>query len=846
MISSFSRFTFAHAKPNPFQRVASQIQAAGKALTYYNIQSLNDPRLERLPFSIRVLLESAVRNCDEFEVTSKDVEKILSWEKLAHKSIEIAFKPARVILQDFTGVPAVVDLAAMRDAVARLGGDAKKINPLCPVDLVIDHSVQVDKARVKDAWRQNEEIEFKRNYERFEFLKWGSTAFDNFSIVPPGSGIVHQVNLEYLARVVLENSKHVVYPDSVVGTDSHTTMINGLGVVGWGVGGIEAEAVMLGQPISMVLPEVIGFRLEGSLRENITATDLVLQIVNTLRKKGVVGKFVEFFGPGVANLSLADRATIANMAPEYGATMGYFPPDAEALNYLRLTNRSPEKMEVIEKTLRNQGLLRDYRANDNVKFTDVLELNLSTVEPCISGPKRPHDRVALSGVKKDFNECIPNKAGFKGFGVPANKVNLNHNFSYNGQQHTLHHGSVVLAAITSCTNTSNPDVMIAAGLVAKKAIEKGIKIKNYIKTSLSPGSGVVTEYLNKSGLTKYLDEIGFNTAGYGCMTCIGNSGELPQEVGDAITASDAVACAVLSGNRNFEARVHPLVKANYLASPPLVVAYAIAGRIDIDFENEPLATDSNGKPVFLRDIWPSRSEVSSVVSSSLNPEMFRDVYAKISKGTDRWNSLKTEPSLQYKWKDESTYIHNPPFFQTTELTLPKLKDINNAYVLCSFGDSITTDHISPAGNIAKNSPAARYLLSRHVQQPDFNTYGARRGNDEVMARGTFANTRIINKLVSKVGPQTTYVPSGEILDISDAAFRYAKEGHQLIILAGQEYGSGSSRDWAAKGPYLLGIKAVIAQSFERIHRSNLAGMGILPLEFLSGQSADSLGNSTFI
>jgi aconitate hydratase len=706
--------------------------------------------------------------------------------------------------------------------------------------------VQVDKARVQDAWRQNEEIEFKRNYERFEFLKWGSTAFDNFSIVPPGSGIVHQVNLEYLARVVLENSQRVVYPDSVVGTDSHTTMINGLGVVGWGVGGIEAEAVMLGQPISMVLPEVIGFRLEGSLRENITATDLVLQITNTLRKRGVVGKFVEFFGPGVANLSLADRATIANMAPEYGATMGYFPPDAETLNYLRLTNRSPEKLEVIEKTLRNSGLLRDYRANDSIKFTDVLELNLSTVEPCISGPKRPHDRVPLSNVKKDFQECIPNKAGFKGFGVPPSNVNLSYPFKYEGEQHTLKHGSVVLAAITSCTNTSNPDVMIAAGLVAKKAIEKGIKIKNYVKTSLSPGSGVVTEYLNRSGLSKYLDRIGFTTAGYGCMTCIGNSGELPTEVGEAITASDAVACAVLSGNRNFEARVHPLIKANYLASPPLVVGYAIAGRIDIDFETEPLATDSNGKPVFLRDIWPSRSEVSSVVSTSLTPEMFRDVYAKISKGTERWNSLKTEPSLQYKWKADSTYIHNPPFFQSTELSLPKTNNINAAYVLCSFGDSITTDHISPAGNIAKNSPAARYLLSKNVQQPDFNTYGARRGNDEVMARGTFANTRIINKLAPKVGPQTTYIPTGEVLDISDAAFRYAKEGHQLIILAGQEYGSGSSRDWAAKGPYLLGIKAVIAQSFERIHRSNLAGMGILPLEFLPGQSADGLGTFLFI
>jgi aconitate hydratase len=672
-------------------------------------------------------------------------------------------------------------------------------------------------------------------------LKWGSTAFDNFTIVPPGSGIVHQVNLEYLARVVLENAKGIVYPDSVVGTDSHTTMINGLGVVGWGVGGIEAEAVMLGQPISMVLPEVIGFKLTGSLRQNITATDLVLQIVNTLRKRGVVGKFVEFYGPGVASLSLADRATIANMAPEYGATMGYFPPDKEALNYLRLTNRSADRMSVIEQTLTNQGLLRDYTAADNIKFTDVLELDLNTVEPCLSGPKRPHDRVPVSQMKKDFNECIPNKAGFKGFGVPADKVNLKHSITYGGEKHDLKHGSVVLAAITSCTNTSNPDVMIAAGLVAKKAVGKGLKIKNYIKTSLSPGSGVVTKYLDQSGLSKYLDEIGFTTAGYGCMTCIGNSGELLPEVGDAITSSDIVSCSVLSGNRNFEARVHPLIKANYLASPPLVVAYALAGRVDIDFETEPLGTDSQGNPVFLKDIWPSRNEVSEVVKENVTPQMFKEVYEKISKGTERWNALKTEPSLQYSWKDSSTYIHNPPFFQSTQLELPKLQNINNAYCLCSFGDSITTDHISPAGSIAKNSPAARYLTEKGIKQVDFNTYGARRGNDEVMARGTFANTRIINKLSPKVGPQTTYIPTGEVLDISDAAFRYQKEGHPLIILAGQEYGSGSSRDWAAKGPYLQGIKSVIAQSFERIHRSNLAGLGILPLEFLPGQSADSLG-----
>lgn len=591
-------------------------------------------------------------------------------------------------------------------------------------------------------------------------MKWGSTAFDNFQIVPPGSGIVHQVNLEYLARVVLQNAKNVVYPDSVVGTDSHTTMINGLGVVGWGVGGIEAEAVMLGQAISMVLPEVIGFRLSGKLREHVTATDLVLQVTNMLRKKGVVGKFVEFYGPGCTNLTLADRATIANMAPEYGATMGYFPQDQESINYLKMTNRSADKIDVITQTLSKMGLLRNYNANDNVQFTDVLELDLSTVEPCISGPKRPHDRVPLSDVKRDFTACVPNKVGFKGFGVPADKATMEHKFTFNGEQHALKHGSVVLAAITSCTNTSNPDAMIGAGLVAKKAIEKGIKIRSYIKTTLSPGSNVVTEYLNKSGLTKYLDEIGFTTAGYGCMTCIGNSGDLSTEVNEAITASDAVACAVLSGNRNFEARIHPNIKANYLASPPLVVAYAIAGRVDIDFEKEPIAKDSKGQDVFLRDIWPTRSEVSAVTNQNVTADMFKSVYERISKGGDRWNSLKVEKSLQYKWKDESTYIHNPPFFKTTNKDLPKITDIKGAYALCSFGDSITTDHISPAGNIAKKSPAARFLLSKGVEQHDFNTYGARRGNDEVMARGTFANTRIINKLVDKVGPQTKYVPTG--------------------------------------------------------------------------------------
>ena len=705
---------FSKSKANPFEKIAKTFSVGGQSATYYSLPDLKDDRLSRLPYSIRVLLESAIRNCDEFEVKSQDVENILDWEKKAPKQIEIPFKPARVILQDFTGVPAVVDLAAMRDAVARMGGDPKKINPLCPVDLVIDHSVQVDVAGVPNAFKQNEEIEFQRNYERFEFLKWGSTAFNNFSIVPPGSGIVHQVNLEYLARVVLQNSRGIVYPDSVVGTDSHTTMINGLGVVGWGVGGIEAEAVMLGQPISMVLPEVIGFRFTGALREHVTATDLVLQVVNMLRKRGVVGKFVEFFGPGVSTLSLADRATIGNMAPEYGATIGYFPQDAESINYLRLTNRTPERIAVIEKTLQVQGLLKDYNAKESIVFTDTLELDLSTVEPCISGPKRPHDRVPLSQTKTDFTQCLPNKVGFKGFGVAPEKINIAQKFTQNGQEFTLRNGSVVLAAITSCTNTSNPDVMIAAGLVAKKAVELGIKPQAFVKTSLSPGSNVVTEYLNAAGLTQYLDKIGFTTAGYGCMTCIGNSGDLSPEVSEAITSSDAVAAAVLSGNRNFEARIHPLIKANYLASPPLVVAFALAGRVDIDFEKEPIAKNAEGKDIFLKDIWPSRSEVRAVVSKSVNSDMFKKVYQNITRGSDRWANLKVEPTERYAWKESSTYIHNPPFFQHTQKALPPREKIQNAFVLAWFGDSITTDHISPAGNIAKNSPAARYLKSKGV------------------------------------------------------------------------------------------------------------------------------------
>jgi len=826
---------------HPFEKLRKQLTIDGKTYTYFSLPDLKDARLEKLPFSIRVLLESAIRNCDNFSVKDTDVENILNWTENCKKDVEIPFKPARVLLQDFTGVPFVVDLAAMRDAMARLGGDPEKINPLCPVDLVIDHSVQVDYSRVPDARDKNEEIEFNRNYERFEFLKWGQGAFKNFLIVPPGSGIVHQVNLEYLGRVVFDN-EGLLYPDSLVGTDSHTTMINGLGVVAWGVGGIEGEATMLGQPISMLLPQVIGFKLTGELPKTATATDLVLTVTQMLRKKGVVGKFVEFYGPGVENLTLADRATVANMSPEYGATMGYFPVDSKTLQYLEQSNRSPEKIKLIETYLKSQGLFRVYDGSQpDPVFTDTIELDLSTVQPCLSGPKRPHDRVPLDTMKKDWNACLTNPVGFKGFGLAQDKLKAEVKFKYKGEEYTLKHGDVVIAAITSCTNTSNPDVMLAAGLLAKNAVEKGLKVKPYIKTSLSPGSGVVTKYYEKAGVNKYFDELGFNLAGYGCMTCIGNSGELDPEVSEAIQQGDLVVGAVLSGNRNFEGRVHPLTRANYLASPPLVVAYALAGTLDIDFETEPIGTGKDGQPVFLRDIWPMRDQVQSIVQETLKPEMFAEVYSRISKGTERWNNLQVPEGKQYKWKETSTYIHDPPFFKKMTLDLPEIKDINGGYCLCNFGDSITTDHISPAGNISKNSPAGRYLISKGVDIKDFNSYGARRGNDEIMARGTFANVRLINKLVEKPGPQTLHIPSGKVMDIFDAAELYQKEGHDLIILAGQEYGSGSSRDWAAKGPYLQGVRAVIAQSFERIHRSNLVGMGILPLQFQPNQSAESLG-----
>eukprot|EP00245_Coleochaete_scutata_P000247 TRINITY_DN1028_c0_g1_i1.p1 TRINITY_DN1028_c0_g1~~TRINITY_DN1028_c0_g1_i1.p1 ORF type:complete len:1008 (-),score=229.72 TRINITY_DN1028_c0_g1_i1:362-3385(-) len=829
---------------NPFKELLTDLPKPGGGTygKFYSIPKLNDPRTEKLPYSILYLLESAIRNCDNFQVNKEDIEKIVDWQKSSPKQVEIPFKPARVILQDFTGVPAVVDLAAMRDAMQKLGGDPAQINPLIPVDLVIDHSVQVDVAREPGAAEKNQELESSRNKERFGFLKWGAQAFTNMLVVPPGSGIVHQVNLEYLARVVF-NTNNILYPDSVVGTDSHTTMIDGLGVAGWGVGGIEAEAAMLGQPMSMVLPEVVGFKLEGKLKTGVTATDLVLTVTQMLRKHGVVGKFVEFYGKGMAELSLADRATIGNMSPEYGATMGFFPVDKVTLGYLRMTGRDPAKVAEVEAYLRANKLFVDYDEPQPAKvFTSTLSLDLDTVEPCLAGPKRPHDRVTLKDMKADWHACLNNKVGFKGFAIPTEEQQKSVKFTFEGQPAELKQGSVVIAAITSCTNTSNPSVMLAAGLVAKKASEKGLFVKPWVKTSLAPGSGVVTKYLEHSGLQPYLDQQGFNIVGYGCTTCIGNSGDLHETVSDVITKNDMLVSAVLSGNRNFEGRVHPLTRANYLASPPLVVAYALAGTVDIDFEKEPIGVGKNGQSVFLRDVWPSTEEIARTAETSVLPEMFTSTYQAITQGNTRWNALDVPKGSQYKWDEKSTYIHDPPYFKSMGLKPPGAHSVKNANVLLNLGDSITTDHISPAGNIAKDSPAAKFLMERGVERKDFNSYGSRRGNDEIMARGTFANIRIVNKFLGgEVGPKTVYVPTGEKLFIYDAAMKYKEAGIDTIILAGAEYGSGSSRDWAAKGPSLQGVKAVIAKSFERIHRSNLVGMGIIPLCFKPGQDAESLG-----
>jgi aconitate hydratase len=798
-------------------------------------------KLSKLPYSIRILLEAALRQCNDMEITQNDVKNIAAWTPNGSRP-GIPFLPARVVMQDFTGVPAVVDLAAMRTAVARLGGDPKKINPLVPVDLVIDHSVQVDFFATTDALNRNTEVEFQRNRERYEFLKWGQKAFNNFRVVPPMTGIVHQVNLEYLADVVMvkeENGETIALPDTLVGTDSHTTMINGLGVVGWGVGGIEAEAVMLGQPMDMLLPEVIGFKLYGKLKEGVTATDLVLTVTQMLRKKGVVDKFVEFFGEGLNNMSLPDRATIGNMAPEYGATMGYFPVDEETLRYMRLTGRPEEVIQRTEAYMRAQGLFRDANSPEP-EFTDILELDLGSVVPSLAGPKRPQDRVALTEMKDTFQKALTAPVKDRGYELSGDALTREATFGTNGGTQKMKHGAVVIAAITSCTNTSNPSVLVAAGLVAKKAVEKGLNVKPYVKTSLAPGSRVVTEYLKKAGLIDPLSKLGFNVIAYGCTTCIGNSGPLPGEVAKAVTGSDLVAAAVISGNRNFEGRVHPLVKANFLASPPLVVAYALAGTVDIDLNNEPLGTGSDGAAVYLKDLWPSQKEIQEAIAASVNAEMFMDKYSDVFSGSDMWQNIQVKEGDLFEWSDESTYIHHPPYFQTLTLDSPSIQEIKGARVLGLFGDSITTDHISPAGNIAVDSPAGKFLQERGIQPKDFNQYGTRRGNDLVMARGTFANIRLKNIMVApKEGNWTEY--KGQEMSIFDAAMKYKEAGIPTIVIAGKEYGTGSSRDWAAKGPMLQGVKAVIAESFERIHRSNLIGMGVLPLRFADGQNAESLG-----
>jgi aconitate hydratase len=835
--------------------------------------------LSRLPFSLRILLENLLRTEDGRSVTADDIRALGSWQPKAEPDKEVAFSPARVILQDFTGVPCVVDLAAMRDAMAAMGGDPSLINPLQPVELVIDHSVQVDSYGSEAALLINRDLEFERNQERYAFLRWGQTAFQNFKVVPPGNGIVHQVNLEYLARVVFTSDENPratgpvqAYPDTLVGTDSHTTMINGLGVLGWGVGGIEAEAAMLGQPVSMLIPQVVGFKLTGSLPEGATATDLVLTVTQMLRKKGVVGKFVEFFGPGLAALPLADRATIANMAPEYGATCGIFPIDAETLRYLRFSGRSEERVALVEAYAKTQGLFHD-ESTPEAEYTDTLELDLATVEPSVAGPKRPEGRVALPDVRSTFRKAVEQITGVPNAPAPISEGRWEGEggsppdqnaatseqpqasdyavapsavkYLLQNSEEILHHGSVVIAAITSCTNTSNPSVMVAAGLVAKKAVEKGLKTKPWVKTSLAPGSKVVTEYLDKAGLSVYLDALRFNTVGYGCTTCIGNSGPLLPEISAAIEQGNLVAASVLSGNRNFEGRVQQDVKANYLMSPPLVVAYALAGRVDIDLSRDVIGEDREGQPVYLRDLWPSQNEVQQTIDNAIQSDMYQRSYSKVFTGDELWEGISIPEGDRFAWDDRSTYVRRPPYFDGMSIEPPaRVSEITGARVLASLGDSITTDHISPAGSIKAKSPAGEYLFEHDIDTADFNSYGSRRGNDEVMVRGTFANVRLRNKLAPGTeGGYAPYLPTGEVMFLYDAAMRYKADGTPLMILAGKEYGNGSSRDWAAKGPYLQGVKVVIAESFERIHRSNLVGMGILPLQFLAGETAASLGLS---
>lgn len=827
---------------NPFGAEAT-LSTSGGSVNYFSLRKLIDDGIgdiETLPYSIRVLLEACLRNIDNFIVTADDVTNLANWNATSPAQVEVPFKPGRVVLQDFTGVPAIVDLAALRSAMVRMGGDPKKINPLVPCDLVVDHSVQVDEFGSKFALRRNVEIEFERNKERYQFLRWGQKALNNFRVIPPATGIVHQVNLEYLATVVM-TTNGVAYPDSLVGTDSHTTMINGLGVVGWGVGGIEAEAVMLGQPIYMLTPEVVGFKVSGRLPEGATATDLVLTVTQMLRAHKVVGKFVEFFGPGLDALSLADRATLANMAPEYGATMGFFPVDAETLRYMERTGRPKQLVDLVERYYKEQGLFRT-ESSPEPRFSSKLELDLADVVPSMAGPKRPQDRILLKDMLPEWKKSL---SGTFGKAQASDPVKV----EGNGSSSSITDGAVVIAAITSCTNTSNPSVMIGAGLLARNAVAKGLTQKPWVKTSLAPGSRVVTEYLEKSGLDRSLDALGFHTVGYGCTTCIGNSGPLPEPVAHAVTSGDLVAAAVLSGNRNFEGRVNPLVKANYLASPPLVVAYAIAGTVDIDLNHEALGKDGAGHDVFLKDIWPTQKEIADTIASSMTPEMFIEQYGHVALGPAEWQEINSSDAALFEWDEHSTYVQEPPFFVDMPVTPGAIISIEGARCLVSVGDSTTTDHISPAGAIKASSPAGRYLQAQGVTPNDFNSYGARRGNDRVMTRGTFANIRLKNLIAPGTeGSVAIHFPSGEQTSIYDAAMKYKEEGTPLVVLAGAEYGTGSSRDWAAKGTYLLGIRAVIATSFERIHRSNLVGMGVLPLQFRDGESRETLeldGTETF-
>lgn len=813
-----------------------QLSVDGKTYNYYSLKKAeqsNFKGINRLPYSLKVLFENLLRFEDNNTVTTKDIKAIAEWLNTKTSQHEIAFRPARVLMQDFTGVPAVVDLAAMRDAIVKLGGNADKISPLSPVDLVIDHSVMVDKFGTKDSLEVNTEIEMERNNERYEFLRWGQKAFSNFQVVPPGTGICHQVNLEYLGKTVWSSESEgdlYAYPDTLVGTDSHTTMINGLGVLGWGVGGIEAEAAMLGQPVSMLIPEVIGFKLTGKMKEGITATDLVLTVTQMLRKKGVVGKFVEFYGPGLNDLPLADRATISNMAPEYGATCGFFPVDKETIKYLELTGRDKHTVALVETYAKAQGMWYDKDSEDPV-FTDTLHLDLDSVEPSLAGPKRPQDKVNLNTLPVEFNNFLIES---------GKETEKNEAFEVKNNEFKMKHGHVVIAAITSCTNTSNPSVLMAAGLVAKKAVEKGLQRKPWVKSSLAPGSKVVTDYLKHAGLQHYLDQLGFNLVGYGCTTCIGNSGPLPDAIAQCISDNDLVVSAVLSGNRNFEGRVHPQVRANWLASPPLVVAYALSGTTCLDLGTEPLGTDKNGHDVYLKDIWPTNAEIAAEVAK-VTGGMFRKEYSEVFLGDAHWQAIKTSTGKTYEWNSDSTYIQHPPFFENLKAKPDAIKPINQAYILALFGDSITTDHISPAGSIKASSPAGLYLKSKGVAEKDFNSYGSRRGNHEIMMRGTFANIRIRNEMTpGQEGGITRFIPTGDIMPIYDASMLYQAEKHDLVVIAGKEYGTGSSRDWAAKGTNLLGVKAVITESFERIHRSNLIGMGVLPLQFCEEMTRKTL------